>query len=698
MIMKNGNGSMKLNGRTLRIYLVDPVHQFIESSDIWTIPLNVLTIASYAKAAFGNQVDIRVFKFPDQAFKAIKEMPPDIIGVSNYIWNCELSKKILCFAKEQQANTVSLMGGPNITQTQPWMTSFLKKAYCDYYIIGNGEHQFKCLVGSMLRSNGNNTILHDDPKVHGVWYINPISQQAEAKPVKHIIKDLDEIPSPFQNGMADEFLDSTLIPMIETHRGCPYPCTFCDWGDATFGKIYKYSLERLKSDIEYCRHRTGDERLMIDDANFGILGKRDLELAKFIRDLKDKEGWPGKLIVTWGQSKSDTVLKIADTLKDLCMMTQSSQSMNEDVLKNIRRRNISEDQWQKSINFCKERNIDTYGELMLPLPGETVNSYLKSVRYLLELGVDFINSNPLILLEGAEMNTPEQRKEYQMSTKWRLLENCYGVYNGNSVIEYEEMVIGTKTFSEKDYFLCRPLSWLLQMSWNLRRHDILLRLLMSLGVNPADFLIEVIKNYQGAPTPVRKIFDNFFEDAQKEFFSTKKELVDFYSTPDQLEILRKGGFRKLNTYYSSLVSLKCNKEFIDYYETLALKMVGEKTSAPSNYAEMVSNSARFMRQRYLTNDDLTGIEKGRNIAKKITFNYDLLNWIHSARSDKLWNFSHQEQGISYRFFTDSEQETALKGHLRRYSGASREHQLQKLQEPFHGIHKKHLLFRVERCE
>ena len=64
MIVKNGNGNgngkTKSNSKPLKIYLADPVHQFIESSDIWTIPLNVLTIASYAKAAFGEKIDVKV--------------------------------------------------------------------------------------------------------------------------------------------------------------------------------------------------------------------------------------------------------------------------------------------------------------------------------------------------------------------------------------------------------------------------------------------------------------------------------------------------------------------------------------------------------------------------------------------------------------------------------------------------------------
>ena len=511
----------------LRIFLADPVHDFVQSRDIWTIPLNILNIAAYVKAAFGERVEILMFKFPGPIFSALKKQPPDIIGVSNYIWNFELSKTILRFAKKRSAHTVTVMGGPNVKQTPLFMKKLLQEGACDYYISWAGEHPFRCLVESMLSAENADAEPHEDTEVHGVWYTDPATGQAVFKPVKHIIKDLDQTPSPFSNGMADEFFQQDLMPMIETHRGCPFSCTYCNWGNATMGKVYQYSPERVKQDIDYCCHHATDERLMINDANFGQLGSRDLEIANYIKRLRDTYGWPGKVIVTWGQAKSDDVLQVAGVFKELSMMTQSSQSMHPEVLKNIKRRNISDRQWRESVAFCRQRGIETYGELMLPLPGETLESYLSALRYLFDLGVDFINTNPLILLEGAEMNADEERSKHRMVTKWRLLENCYGVYWGAKVIESQEMVIQTSTFSKEDYFLCRTLSWLIQMSWNLQRHDLLLRFLQPFGVNPVDFFIKAILDYKKAAEPAKMIFEKFFQDKFKSTFYIHNRLSLF---------------------------------------------------------------------------------------------------------------------------------------------------------------------------
>ena len=154
---------------------------------------------------------------------------------------------------------------------------------------------------------------------------------------------------------------------------------------------------------------------MIDDANFGCLGKRDLEIARFIKDMQDTHGWPGKLIITCGQHKNKYSYRTADMLKDICMMTQSSQSLNREVLKNIKRDNITGQDWKKSKQFCVEKGIDLYAELMVPLPDETMGTYLDGMRFLFDLRSDFINTNPLMLLNGAAMNSPEIRNEIKYS-------------------------------------------------------------------------------------------------------------------------------------------------------------------------------------------------------------------------------------------------------------------------------------------
>ena len=57
-------------------------------------------------------------------------------------------------------------------------------------------------------------------------------------------RDLDEIPSPFLEGAFDSIMaanpQESWIGLWETNRGCPFRCTFCDWGSATAAKVTKF--------------------------------------------------------------------------------------------------------------------------------------------------------------------------------------------------------------------------------------------------------------------------------------------------------------------------------------------------------------------------------------------------------------------------------------------------------------------------
>jgi len=368
--------------------------------------------------------------------------------------------------------------------------------------------------------------------------------------------------------------------------------------------------------------------------------------------------------------------------------------MNEDVLKNIKRQNISHEHFTKIINFCKERQIDTYGELMLALPGETLESHFNAIRYLFDMNTDFININPLMLLEGALLSSAGERANYNLRTKWRLLENCYGVYDKSAVIEYQEMVVETSTLSEEDYLLCRPVSWLIQMSWNLRRHEVLMKYVQSLGINPLDIILRAIKNYKKAHHKVASVFDNFLADTQNELFGTKEDLIDYYSLPEQLEILRQGGFRKLNTHYTSRVSLECDKEFIEYYKDIAKEFIRERQLDPGKHQDKINDCSKFMYNRYINYNDLVRLTKGEDINKELPFQYDILEWLNN--NDRSLQEFYRPGKINYIFSVNSEQRRILLEYLQRFDGLSTEYQLRKLQEPYHGIHKKYLLYNMQK--
>src|SRR5262249_29656407 len=61
-------------------------------------------------------------------------------------------------------------------------------------------------------------------------------------------RDLDEIPSPFLSGAFAPLMaanpQENWIGLWETNRGCPFQCTFCDWGSATATKVNQFALDR----------------------------------------------------------------------------------------------------------------------------------------------------------------------------------------------------------------------------------------------------------------------------------------------------------------------------------------------------------------------------------------------------------------------------------------------------------------------
>ena len=81
-----------------------------------------------------------------------------------------------------------------------------------------------------------------------------------------------------------------IVAMLETNRGCPYGCTFCDWGSATLSRIRKFDLERVNAELEWFAQNEYPASF-IADANFGII-ERDVEIAEKIAELKSKYGYP----------------------------------------------------------------------------------------------------------------------------------------------------------------------------------------------------------------------------------------------------------------------------------------------------------------------------------------------------------------------------------------------------------------------
>ena len=96
----------------LRIYLADLTHTG-QGIAMEAFPLNIGLVASYCLKKFKDDVEIQLFKFPEDLKKAIDEKKPHILGCSNYAWNCNLGYHFASYVKSIDKSIITVFGGTN---------------------------------------------------------------------------------------------------------------------------------------------------------------------------------------------------------------------------------------------------------------------------------------------------------------------------------------------------------------------------------------------------------------------------------------------------------------------------------------------------------------------------------------------------------------------------------------------------------
>ena len=211
-------------------------------------------------------------------------------------------------------------------------------------------------------------------------------------------------------------------------------------------------MRKVAAEIDYIARRKIED-LYVTDCNFGIL-KRDLKITDLLVQAREKYGYPKRVRIQFAKNSNDTVFDISRLLHANDMLwgtTLSMQSVDEDVLAAVNRRQIGTHNYQLLKERYRQVGIPTYTELILGLPNETRESFIAGICTLLEIGIhDDIRIYELALLPNAPLSQPPKRKEFGLKTKIKPLripaENCEK--------ETVEIVFETDTMPYKDWAYC----------------------------------------------------------------------------------------------------------------------------------------------------------------------------------------------------------------------------------------------------
>jgi len=397
---------MRLTDKKIqRVVLINPNFVTRSITDKFTIPaLGLETIAAnildIVKVKIVN-AKVRNLNITD-IMREVNEFMPDVVGIS-----CCFTIGInfaLRIAKESKKQGFAIVLGG-------WHPSFdysevLKYPFVDVIVRGEGEITFRELVknrnleeikGISYKDNGN--------------IINNIDRP--------LINDLNKLPLParkLRNKKSYFQIFQMPIDVIETSRGCPFKCTFCNIHLFYRGTYRTKSIERVIQELKIISSQKKGQNVLIVDDNFTAKMKR----VEKICDLIIKEGIKLDFIC---QSRIDVIKNNPDIIKKMSkagfwLFFLGIESFNQkslnDIHKQVKFRDIVE-----AINILHDNDMVTIGSLL-------VGSYFDEeekdtdlmIKIVRKLGIDFPLYSVMTPLPGTKFRDELIEKDYLLSYNW----------------------------------------------------------------------------------------------------------------------------------------------------------------------------------------------------------------------------------------------------------------------------------------
>jgi radical SAM superfamily enzyme YgiQ (UPF0313 family) len=407
------------------------------------LPYSIATVWASAESnsEIKDNFEVKEVIFKREPFDAVIDRldNPNLCMFSNYIWNENYNQLMAKRIKERYPNCIIVFGGPQVNEDG--YTFLEENTFVDAVVVNEGEISTQSLLLDILNKKPLEKVYNKPPRVQLAGKPSPY---LDSKLLEKIINDNPGVK---------------WATTIETNRGCPFKCSFCDWGSLTQSKITKFDLDTVLKEIDWIAEH-GIDYIYIADANFGVFYDRDKAVIERLIENKEKVGNPQSVNITWYKNSSEQVLDLAMMLHNSKLnrgLTLSVQSMNPSTLENIQRKNMESNDLGKMYSMCNDNNIEFYTEFILGLPYETKSSWRKGICNAIELGChSSLEFFPVEILRNSDL--AKQVNEHQMeifrfeTTEPRQL---------TKIPEKHNFVVSTKYMSRTDLLDSWMWGWLI---------------------------------------------------------------------------------------------------------------------------------------------------------------------------------------------------------------------------------------------
>jgi len=425
-----------LTQKKIKIAFVNPPH-----AD-WSLANNMtyLMMQSHYNhvGKYSNNVDWLTPPYKFNQYKTINDIfneikNADIYLFSSYVWNYDICDELASLIKKTYPNALCVVGGPHIgTNEQEFLQS--RNMY-DFVCAPTkpGEVFMEDLINEYIETDG-------DPKQENIsWELRSQKRTSCGMPTYSVYEEHFD----YLKETCDYAKKYKLEPFIllETTRGCPYKCVFCEWGGGTDTKILKKELDIVKQDI-LAMKRAGYRDAYLTDANFGAFEDRDIEIFEFawrndfcltdISTLKAQNlDRRKRLIDRWfsvvgaTDKKNNQDIAGKDMWEETRYMsivpTVSIQSISEEAMRVAKRVDLStEGKLELSRHIekrCREEGFPVPAlELILGMPGSTIDDFYNEMEVIWNFKAWGSTRHDYMFLPDSHLSDPEYIKQYKIKT------------------------------------------------------------------------------------------------------------------------------------------------------------------------------------------------------------------------------------------------------------------------------------------
>src|SRR5947208_8598792 len=121
--------------------------------------------------------------------------------------------------------------------------------------------------------------------------------------------------------------------------------------------------------------------LRIADSNYGMF-ERDIDISRYIGQMQRDYGWPTFIDATTGKNRPERIIKSVEQVSGALVRYQAVQSLDENVLRKIKRQTIKLDAYKALEVHMRGRCLKSISDLILGLPGESLSTHLTGLTTL----------------------------------------------------------------------------------------------------------------------------------------------------------------------------------------------------------------------------------------------------------------------------------------------------------------------------